>query len=157
MLTTTKSTQKLLIYSNLLSIRAHSIFFSFILITTATMNIKPIKTVTDYKKALHHLNLVFDANPDTPEGDIAEILSILIEQYEDKHFPISEPNPIEAIKFRMEQQGINISTLGDIIGYKSRASEILKGKRNLTLPMIRKLSSSLHIPADTLIKEYVLV
>ncbi len=76
------------------------------------MNLKPIKTLTDYKKALQQLNLIFDAKPNTNEGDTFEILSILIEQFEEKHFPISEPNPIDAIKFRMEQQGINISTLG---------------------------------------------
>jgi len=118
------------------------------------MKLKPIKTKTDYAKALKQIDLIFNAKPNTPEGDFLEVLSILIEQYEDKHFPIKEPSPIEAIRFRMEQQDINVAGLGEIIGHKSRASEILNGKRKLSISMIRKLSSALHIPADTLIKEY---
>ena len=118
------------------------------------MDIKLIKTEKDYNQALERLEVVFDAKKGTPEGDELELLSILIEQYENTHFPIDLPDPIEAIKFRMEQMGYNQNDLAKIIGLKSRASEILSKKRKLSLEMIRQLHTSLHIPTDVLIQNY---
>ncbi|MBP6425347.1 MAG: helix-turn-helix domain-containing protein [Flavobacterium sp.] len=118
------------------------------------MEIKLIKTENDYNQALERLEVVFDAKKGTPEGDELELLSILIEQYENTHFPIDLPDPIEAIKFRMEQMGYNQNDLAKIIGLKSRASEILSKKRKLSLEMIRQLHTSLHIPTDVLIQNY---
>ncbi len=99
------------------------------------MTIKVIKTEEDYQNALKRLEVIFDAPVDSPEGDEAEILSILIEKYEDEYFPIASPDPIEAIKFRMEQMDLNKRDLAEIIGYKSRVSEIFSKKRKLTLQM----------------------
>lgn len=118
------------------------------------MEIKLIKTEKDYNQALKRLEVVFDAKKGTPEGDELELLSILIEQYENTHFPIDLPDPIEAIKFRMEQMGYNQNDLAKIIGLKSRSSEILSKKRKLSLEMIRQLHTSLHIPTDVLIQNY---
>ena len=118
------------------------------------MEIKLIKTENDYNQALERLEVVFDAKKGTAEGDELELLSILIEQYENTHFPIDLPDPIEAIKFRMEQMGYNQNDLAKIIGLKSRASEILSKKRKLSLEMIRQLHTSLHIPTDVLIQNY---
>jgi HTH-type transcriptional regulator/antitoxin HigA len=118
------------------------------------MNIKPIKTEQDYNRALERLELIFDAEIGTPEGDELEILGILIDKYEELHFPIDLPDPIEAIKFRMEQLGYKQNDLAKIIGLKSRASEILNRKRKLTLEMIRALHESLNIPTDVLIQTY---
>jgi HTH-type transcriptional regulator / antitoxin HigA len=118
------------------------------------MEIKLIKTENDYNQALERLEVLFDAKKGTPEGDELELLSILIEQYENTHFPIDLPDPIEAIKFRMEQLGYNQNDLAKIIGLKSRASEILNKKRKLSLEMIRQLHTSLHIPTDVLIQNY---
>ncbi len=118
------------------------------------MNIKPIKTKKDYQKALDRLEVIFDAKKDTPEGDELLILGMLIDQYENDHFPIDLPDPIEAIKFRMEQLGYNQSDLAKILGLKSRASEILNKKRKLTMVMIRQLHEKLNIPSEVLIQEY---
>lgn len=118
------------------------------------MNIKPIKTEQDYNEALERLEIIFDAPKGSPEGDELEILGILIENYEDAHFPIDLPDPIEAIKFRMEQMGYTQRDLADIIGLKSRASEILNRKRKLSLEMIRQLHKTLHIPTEVLIQAY---
>ncbi|OYU84983.1 MAG: transcriptional regulator [Flavobacterium sp. BFFFF2] len=118
------------------------------------MEIKPIKTETDYQQALDRLDIIFDAKPGTAAGDELEVLGILIDQYENDHFPIGLPDPIEAIKFRMEQLGYNQNDLAHIIGLKSRASEILNRKRKLSLEMIRQLHKSLNIPTDVLIQTY---
>jgi HTH-type transcriptional regulator/antitoxin HigA len=118
------------------------------------MNIKVIKNESDYQKALERLEVIFDAPIDSPEGDEAEILSILIEKYEDEHYPIGPPDPIEAIKFRMEQMDMKKSDLAKIIGYKSRVSEIFSRKRKLSLQMIRKLHDTLKIPYESLIADY---
>ena len=118
------------------------------------MDIKVIKTQTDYQQALKRFELIFDADIDSQEGDEAEIISLLIEKYEEEHYPIGSPNPIEAIKFRMEQMDLSKSDLADIIGYKSRVSEILNNKRKLTLGMIRKLHDKLKIPYESLIVDY---
>ena len=118
------------------------------------MTIKPIKNKKDYQKALERLELIFDSKKGSPEGDELEVLGILIEKYEDEHFPIGFPDPIEAIKFRMEQMGYNQTDLAKVVGLKSRASEILSKKRKLTLEMIRLLHDSLKIPTEVLIQSY---
>jgi HTH-type transcriptional regulator/antitoxin HigA len=115
------------------------------------MEIRVIKTEMDYQQALKRLEVIFDAPIDSPEGDEAEIISLLIEKYEEEHYPIDSPDPIEAIKFRMEQMGLSKSDLADIIGYKSRVSEIFSRKRKLTLEMIRQLHRKLKIPYESLI------
>jgi HTH-type transcriptional regulator/antitoxin HigA len=118
------------------------------------MNLKPIKTDQDYQQALERLDIIFDAEKDSKEGDELEILGILIDQYEKDNFPIDLPDPIEAIKFRMEQLGYNQTDLAHLIGLKSRASEILNKKRKLSLEIIRKLNEKLNIPTDVLIQAY---
>ena len=118
------------------------------------MNIKVIKTEKDYNQALKRLEKIFHAPTESKEGDEAEIISILIEKYEDDHYPIDAPDPIEAIKFRMEQMGMNNNDLAEIIGYKSRVSEIFSRKRKLTLKMIRNLHEKLKIPYESLIAKY---
>lgn len=118
------------------------------------MTIKPINTEHDYDRAMQRLEKIFDAQRGTPQGDELEVLGILIEKYEDKHFPIGFPDPIEAIKFRMEQLGYNQSDLAKVIGLKSRTSEILNRKRKLTLDIIRQLHDKLNIPTDVLIQAY---
>lgn len=118
------------------------------------MSIKPIKTEEEYDLALERLDKIFDAEPGTDEGDELEVLALIIEDYESKHHPIDPPDPIEAIKFRMEQMGMSQSDLADIIGHKSRASEILSRKRKLTLAMIRKLNQHLNISIDILVRAY---
>ena len=118
------------------------------------MNIKPIKTEADYERALERLELIFDAKKGTDEGDELEVLGILIEKYENEHFPIALPDPIEAIKFRMEQLGYSQADLAKVVGLKSRASEILNKKRKLSLEMIRQLHEKLNIPTDVLIQAY---
>ena len=118
------------------------------------MTIKPIKTKKDYQAAMNRLETIFDAKPGTPERDELEVLGILIEKYEQEHYPIEYPDPIEAIKFRMEQMGYSQSDLAKVVGLKSRASEILNKKRKLTLEMIRQLHQSLGIPTDVLIQSY---
>ena len=118
------------------------------------MKLKPIKTEEEYNKALERLEEIFDSTTGTSEGDELEILGILIENYENNIFTIDFPDPIEAIKFRMEQLNYTQNDLGEIIGLKSRASEILNKKRKLSLNMIRKLSKSLNISSDVLIQAY---
>ncbi len=118
------------------------------------MTIKPIKTKKDYQAAMNRLETIFDAKPGTPEGDELEVLGILIDKYEQEHYPIDYPDPIEAIKFRMEQMGYSQSDLAKVVGLKSRASEILNKKRKLTLEMIRQLHQALGIPTDVLIQSY---
>ena len=118
------------------------------------MQLKPIKTKRDYQAAIKRLEKIFDARPNTIQGDELDILVLLIEKYEDKHFPIEAPDPIEAIKFRMEQMGYKTKDLEKIIGNKSHTSEILNRKRKLSLSMIRKLHQELNIPTNILIQEY---
>ncbi len=116
--------------------------------------IKPIHTQKDYNAALARIDEIFDAKPGTAKGDELEILSLLVENYEDEHFPIDLPDPIEALRFRMEQLGLKQKDLVKTIGFKGRVSDILNKKRKLSLPMIRKISSSLNIPTSVLVKEY---
>lgn len=118
------------------------------------MTFKPIRNKKDYQQALNRLELIFDATPGTKAGDELEILGMLIEKYEQQFYPIDFPDPIEAIKFRMEQMGYNQTDLANVVGLKSRASEILNKKRKLTLEMIRKLHDLMHIPTDVLIQTY---
>jgi HTH-type transcriptional regulator / antitoxin HigA len=118
------------------------------------MNIKPIRTKKDYEQALLRLENIFEAKKGTPKGDELEILSLLIEKYEDEKFPIDMPDPVEAIKFRMEQMGMTQTDLANIVGQKSRASEILNRKRKLSLDMIRQLHEQWHIPTDVLVQAY---
>jgi HTH-type transcriptional regulator/antitoxin HigA len=118
------------------------------------MTIKPIKTEKDYQQALARLEMIFDARKGSEEGDELEILSILVDHYEQEHFPVGLPDPVEAIKFRMEQLGYNQSDLAAVFGVKSRASEILNKKRKLSLEMIRQLHDKLNIPTEVLIQAY---
>lgn len=118
------------------------------------MEIKVIKTESDYNEALKRLEVIFDAPIESKEGDEAELLSILIERYEDVHYPIEAPDPIEAIKFRMEQMNMDNNDLAKVIGYKSRVSEVFNKKRKLTLNMIRNLHDKMKIPYESLIANY---
>ena len=115
------------------------------------MKIKVIKTEEEYNQALKRLEVIFDAQVDSVAGDEAELLAVLIENYEDEHYPIEAPDPIDAIKFRMEQMDMDNNDLAKIIGYKSRVSEIFKHKRKLTLKMIRNLHEKMKIPYESLI------
>ena len=117
------------------------------------MQIQPIHTEEDYQKALDRIEEIFDAKPGSIEGDELEILGILVDEYEKKQFPIEAPKPVEAIKFRMDQLGIEQKDLAKILGSKSRASEILSGKRSLSLRQIKLLYKKLAIPAEILIQE----
>ena len=114
------------------------------------MNIKPIKSKKDYKEALKRIEQIFNVEPDTKKGDELEILSVLVEKYEKDNFEILPPDPIEAIKFRMEQMQLEKKDLAKIIG-ANRVSEVLQRKRGLTIGMIRNLHSALHIPTDSLV------
>ena len=118
------------------------------------MEIKVIKTEEDYNSTLKRFEEIFHAPIDSKEGDEAELLSILIEKYEEEHYHIEAPDPIEAIKFRMEQMEMSNKELAQIIGYKSRVSEIFSRKRKLTLNMIRNLHEKMNIPYESLIANY---
>jgi len=118
------------------------------------MEIKVIKTEEDYNSTLKRFEEIFHAPIDSKEGDEAELLSILIEKYEEEHYPIEAPDPIEAIKFRMEQMEMSNKELAKIIGYKSRVSELFSRKRKLTLNMIRNLHEKMNIPYESLIANY---
>jgi len=117
------------------------------------MNIHPIRNEADHRKALRELSDYFDREPTpgTPDGDRFEILTTLVEAYEAKHFPIEAPDPIEAIRFRMEQGGLTVKDLVPSIGQPNRVYEVLNRKRGLTLEMIRNLHRNLGIPAESLI------
>ena len=116
------------------------------------MNIKPIKNKKDYDSALKRIESLMDAKRNSPDFDELEVLSILVEKYEDEHFPVKSPDPIESIKFRMEQMGLSQSDLVPVIGSRSKVSEVLSGKRSLSVRMIRALHESLKIPAEVLIQ-----
>lgn len=115
------------------------------------MSIKPIKTKPEYEKALAFVEKHFNARANSKEGMMIEVLAILIEKYEGEHFPIEDPTPAEAIQFRMEQLGLSAKDLVGIIGTRSRVSEILRGKRTLSIKMIRTLHKELQIPAEILL------
>ncbi len=118
------------------------------------MNIKPIKTMDDHKAALARIEQLWEAEVNTPEGDELEVLGTLVQAFEDVHFPIDPPNPIDAIRFRMEQLGLEDKDLVPFLGTRSRVTEILKCQRRLSLNMIRKLHKGLNIPLVSLVKEY---
>ena len=118
------------------------------------MEIRPIKSETDYTKALKRLEAIFNAEIGTAESDEADVLGLLIDEYEKKHFPIEAPDPIEAIKIRMEEMQLKQIDLVNEIGGKSRVSEILNRKRKLTIEMIRKLTTRLNLSAEVLINDY---
>lgn len=120
------------------------------------MEVKPIKTEKDYEKALKRLEVIFDEPANTKAGDEAEILSLLIENFENERYPIEAPDPIEAIKIRMEEMNLKQKDLVGIVGGKSRVSEILNRKKRLTVDMIRELEKMLHIPASVLVNNYQL-
>ena len=117
------------------------------------MNIHPIRTKADYKRALREVSAYFNDEPEpgSEDGDRFEILTTLVEAYESKHFPIEAPDPIEAIRFRMEQGGLTVKDLVPSIGQPNRVYEVLNRKRGLTLEMIRNLHRNLGIPAESLI------
>jgi len=118
--------------------------------------LKPIKNNQQYERALSRTYKLLQKNirPDSKESDELEILSILTKEYENEHFPVPKPNPLEAIKFRLDQMNMSEGELSEILGSRSRKSEILSGKRKLNLTMIRKLTEKLHIPAEVLIQVY---
>jgi HTH-type transcriptional regulator/antitoxin HigA len=118
------------------------------------MDISPIKTEADYQSALQEIDRLFKAAPDTPEGDRLELLATLVEAFEEKHYSIPQPDPIEAIMYHMESHGLSRSDLEPYLGSRTRVSEILDRKRPLSLEMIRRLHKGLGIPAEILIQPY---
>jgi HTH-type transcriptional regulator/antitoxin HigA len=115
------------------------------------MTIKPIKTERDYRKTLKEIDRLWDAKPNTRKGDRLDVLVTLVEAYEQRHYKIEPPDPIEAIKFRMEQLGMKPADLAKILGGRSRVSEVLNKKRKLTVRMMRSLRKHLAIPAESLL------
>jgi HTH-type transcriptional regulator / antitoxin HigA len=119
-----------------------------------SMDIRPIRTEQDYRAALQEIEQLFDAAPNTPEGDRLDILATLVEAYEMQHYDIPTPDPIEALQYYMESRDLTRRDLEPFIGSRARVSEVLNRRRPLTLDMIRKLHLGLHIPADVLIRPY---
>ncbi len=115
------------------------------------MEVRPIRTESDYHAALAEIDRLMDAAKDTPDGDRLDVLATLVEAYERRHFPMDLPDPVEAIKFVMEQRGLTAKDLEPMIGRSNRVYEILTGKRALTLPMIRRLHEGLGIPLESLV------
>jgi len=118
------------------------------------MKLKIIKTKKEYQQSLERFEEIFQAKNGSDESDEADVLALLIKEYEDKHYVISAPTPLDAIKYRMEQQGLTNKDLAQILGFKSRVSDIFGMTRKLNLSMVRKLYNELHIPLETLVKEY---
>jgi HTH-type transcriptional regulator/antitoxin HigA len=116
------------------------------------MEIKPIRTEADHQRALHEIEGLWGAKSGTPECDRLDVLTTLVEAYEQKHFPFDPPDPIEAIRFRLEQQGLDTRALIGIIGSRSRVYEVMERKRSLSLEMIRRLHERFGIPAEVLIR-----
>jgi len=121
------------------------------------MKIKPIKNEKDYQNALKRFEVIFDTKINSKKGDEADILSLLIENYENQYFPIEAPDPIAAIKIRMEEMNLKQKDLVGVIGGKSRVSEILNKKKRLTVDMIRELERILSISASVLVNNYKLI
>ena len=115
-------------------------------------NVKPLRSKADYESALADVARLWGAGAGTPKGDRLDVLATLIDAYEAEHFPIDPPDPVEAIKFRMEQQGLTRRDLGEIIGTRTRVAEVLNRKRGLSIAMIRRLHERLGISADVLIR-----
>lgn len=120
------------------------------------MDIRPIRTNEDYEKTLEHIHALFEAQPNSPEGDMLDILTTLVEVYENQTHPIEPPDPIEAIMYHLESRGMTRRDIEPYIGSRARVSEILNRRRPLTLDMIRKLNIGLGIPAEILIKPYTI-
>jgi HTH-type transcriptional regulator/antitoxin HigA len=116
------------------------------------MDIKPIRTRADYRAALKEIEKLMGAKANSSEGEKLDVLVTLVEAYERKHFPLDLPDPVEAIKFEMDQRGLTVKDLEDVIGRPNRVYEVLSYRRSLTLPMIQRLHSKLGIPAESLIK-----
>ena len=116
------------------------------------MDIKPIKTETDYQATLKEIESLMNADLDSPEGERLDLITTLVEAYESKHYPMELPDPVAAIRFEMERQGLTVKDLEPMIGKSNRVYEILNYKRSLTLKMIWKLHEELGIPAESLIK-----
>jgi HTH-type transcriptional regulator/antitoxin HigA len=116
------------------------------------MDIRPIRSESDYRAALAEIDGVMDARPDTPEGDRLDVLVTLVEAWERAHYPIDFPDPVDAIRFRMDQQGLTVDDLVPIIGRRNRVYEVLARKRRLTLRMIEGLHEQLDIPAESLLR-----
>jgi len=116
------------------------------------MEIKPIRSEADYEEALAEIERLWGALKGTADGDRLDVLTTLVEAYENKHFPMEPPDPIEAIRFRLEQQGLDHRALVGVIGGRSRVYEVMHRKRALSLEMIRRLNKSLGIPAEVLIR-----
>ena len=119
-----------------------------------TMELRPIRTEADYEAALAEIERLFDAEPATPEGDRLDVMVTLVEAYEAQHYPIPEPDPVEAIKYTMESRGLSRSDLEPYIGSRARVAEVLNRKRPLSLNMIRRLYAGLGIPADVRVQPY---
>lgn len=119
------------------------------------MEIKPIKNERDYRRTLNEIERLMDARANTPDGDRLDVLVTLVDAWEEKHWPIDLPDPVEAILFAMEQRGLSRRDLEPFIGSRARVAEVLNHKRPLTLPMIRRLHQGLGIPAELLIAENV--
>ena len=115
-------------------------------------DLRPIRTKANYEAALGEVERLWGARSGTPAGDRLDILATLIEAYEDEHYPMDSPDPIEAIKFRMEQQGLTRKDLEGILGTRTRVAEVLNGRRGLSINMIRRLHEKLGIPAEVLIR-----
>ena len=120
------------------------------------MNILPIKNAADYEATLERIDKLMDAKRDTPEGDELEILALMVDAYEDTHYPIADPDPIEFLKYVMECQGFGQKDLAQLLNSRPRASEILNRQRPLNLTMIRLISQTWHVPAEPLLSEYSL-
>ncbi len=118
------------------------------------MQLKIIRTKKDYQQALERFEKIFQSKSGTKESEEADVLALLIKNYEDKVYTIQAPDPLEAIRYRMEQQGLSNSDLASILGYKSRVTDLFNGHRKLNLGMIRKLHDQLHISLETLVRNY---
>lgn len=117
------------------------------------MVLKTLKTEADYSAAISRFEEIFQAENGTAESDEADVLALLIKEYEERHFVIESPDPIAAIQYRMAQQGMTNKDLADILGFKSRVTDIFRRNRKLNLAMVRKLHAALNIPLHLLIKE----
>lgn len=119
--------------------------------TSNVIQVRPIRTKADYDAALHRIDELMSAKAGTPEGDELDVLATLVDAYEEKHFPMDAPDPVTAIQFRMEQQGLTRKDLEPMIGSRARVSEVMNRKRGLTLAMVRRVRAGLGISADLLV------
>ncbi|HZO87717.1 MAG TPA: helix-turn-helix domain-containing protein [Chthonomonadaceae bacterium] len=118
------------------------------------MSLRPIKTEAEYEQVLKEIEALFEAQPDTPEGDRLEVLTTLVEAYERKHYPVLPPDPIEALLYHLESRGLTRRDLEPYLGSRARVAEVLNRRRALTIEMIRRLHNGLGIPAEVLIQPY---